>query len=153
MEYLTPEDYEIARQNGIDWVNVHNRFYNLFWDKHRAVSEPVNKKFVSPEWQRNKDKCLQNGISNKIFMGRINKGWSEEEASTQPVLSRSEQMKRIAKNRRAKLSPYVSIAEANGISRQTWYARVKRGLSEEEAATKPTREYARKQELESNREG
>jgi hypothetical protein len=143
MEYLTPEDYEIASQNGIGLVHVQNRFYKLYWDRTRAITEPVQPKIVSPEWQRNKERCLQNGISNKVFMARIKIGWSEEEASTQPVLSRAEQSRRIAQNRRDKLSPYVSVAEANGISRQTWYARVKRGMSEEEAATMPVREYVK----------
>lgn len=140
--YLTREDYEIASQNGISEETCAQRFYSYGWDKLTAIAKPVRKR-VSDTWLQYKDLCAQHGISNDIFYGRIRIGWEPHTAATTPVLTKGQKREFVAKNRRAKLSPYVNVAEANGISRQTWYARVKLGWSEEEAATLPVRVYGK----------
>jgi hypothetical protein len=82
--YLTPEDYEIAIKNGISKRTAYKRFYELFWTKERAITEPVRKSKVSldPHWYAI---ALSNGISDSCFRYRMKKKWPLElAATTQP---------------------------------------------------------------------
>ncbi|MBJ8032039.1 hypothetical protein [Bacillus cereus group sp. N21] len=87
-EYLTEEDYEIAKMNGIPRERAYHRFYHLYWDKERAVTEPVG---------------LRVGTRGN---GRVYGKW-------------------------------VSVAQSNGIHRNTFYGRVRAGMGYKMAATKP----------------
>lgn len=46
---ITPEQYEIARNNGIDKKNADNRVWGLGWDVDRAITEPLNADLISTE--------------------------------------------------------------------------------------------------------
>lgn len=141
MEYLTPEDYEIASQNGISHNVLTQRFYTYNWDKHRAITQPTRKR-VGDLWMQYKDICAEHGISNEIFYGRVKKGkWEPKRAATTPIMTKEQRRQLLLRNR--KLSPFEKVAVNNGISREAFYQRLKYGWSEEDAAKKPLREYAK----------
>lgn len=37
-QYLTDQDYEVAKQNGISKINAYNRFYILGWSKEKGYN-------------------------------------------------------------------------------------------------------------------
>lgn len=80
--YLTPDDYEIARKNGISKRTAYDRFYYRKWSKERAITEPVRKVKVSHDpWRK---VAVSNGINPKTYDTRIRDGWEPELAATTP---------------------------------------------------------------------
>jgi len=123
MNYLTPEDYAIAKSNGISRKRAHERFYHNDWSAERAITEPTGH-YHSNNYKELLKQAHENGVM--ITLGglyqRIYKGMSEEEAVTKPLVRKSK---------------YIEIAESNGISRQAYYSRVHRGWDKELASTWP----------------
>lgn len=80
--YLTPDDYEIARKNGIGKKTLEARVYyrKKKWSKERAITEPVRKVKVSHDpWRK---VAVSNGINPKTYNTRIRDGWEPELAAT-----------------------------------------------------------------------
>ncbi|MGE0981293.1 hypothetical protein [Bacillus cereus] len=74
------------------------------------------------------EKAAKNGISKSNVYQRVHEnGWELERAITVPVRKRKGEIK----------ASMVMIAERNGISRITFWKRVKGGMDPYEAATKP----------------
>lgn len=72
-----------------------------------------------------------NGISKKRLQQRVYRyDWDIDRAMTQPIGTKKMDFDR-------KHGEWMHIAEQNGISRYTFYSRLKRGWSYELAATKP----------------
>ncbi|PEA75129.1 hypothetical protein [Bacillus wiedmannii] len=72
-----------------------------------------------------------NGISKKRLQQRVYRyDWDIDRAMTQPIGT-----KKMDFDRRH--GEWMHVAEQNGISRYTFYSRLKRGWSYELAATKP----------------
>ncbi|MED3026189.1 MULTISPECIES: hypothetical protein [Bacillus cereus group] len=72
-----------------------------------------------------------NGISKKRLQQRVYRyDWDIERAMTQPIGTKKMDFDR-------KHGEWMHIAEQNGISRYTFYSRLKGGWSYELAATKP----------------
>ncbi|PGD26843.1 hypothetical protein COM32_12845 [Bacillus pseudomycoides] len=92
---MTEVDYEIALTNGISRKRALQRVNQLYWDKERAITEPVGK--------------------NRYKGGRDKK-----------------------------YGEWVNIAESNGMHRDTFYKRVKKGMSYQMAATKPPGKQGKK---------
>ena len=42
--YITPEEYKIAAQNGINRKTLEDRIRKLGWNKERAINTPTKKK-------------------------------------------------------------------------------------------------------------
>src|SRR5690625_2288287 len=108
MNYLTPEDYAIAKSNGISRKRAHERFYHNDWSAERAITEPTGH-YHSNNYKELLKQAHENGVM--ITLGglyqRIYKGMSEEEAVTKPLVRKSK---------------YIEIAESNGIRRQAYYS-------------------------------
>lgn len=135
--YITPEDYETAEANGISYTTLWKRVNDSGWDIDRAITTKVVKqKRLSDEL---KERLHRNGITVGAYRTRIRRGMSVSEASTMPVLSRNEIVKRSANKRRIHSVEDVEEAERNGISYHTFCARIRdRGWSVFDAKTKPT---------------
>jgi uncharacterized protein YjcR len=112
MEYLTPNDYEIAEQNGISKHNVEQRFYTYGWSKDRAITYPL--KIRKDIWNQYKDQSV---VSVSTFRRRLKDGMSPELAASTPRGKRDRSG--------AKLTlAVIQRAEQNGISYNTLKARV-----------------------------
>jgi len=120
-QYLTPEDYEIAESNGISERLVYERFYINDWTAERAITQPVKRK---GKLKKLVEEAHSNGImiSRSGMQARMRK-MSDYDAVNTPLRESS--------------SEYVAIAEENGISRQAYYSRRKRGWDKELASTWP----------------
>jgi hypothetical protein len=119
MGFPTPEEFKIAKANGISYDNVYNRVYTLGWDVQRAITTPIMKPNM---WHQYKEKCEKLGVNQNMFYQRIHAGKTPEEASSYPPVPPSD---RAPNKRGAKVTPeLVKLAEQNGISKQTLVARV-----------------------------
>ncbi|MGK8430834.1 hypothetical protein [Bacillus cereus] len=92
--YITPEEYDIAESNGIcrDTLEYRIRKAKFLWEREVALTKPPRK--ASGEWKKVKHIALQHGVKRQTFSYRRSKGWSVEEASTTPPLSRAESLRR-----------------------------------------------------------
>lgn len=124
--YITPEEYEIAAQNGIPRKQVERRIRKYGWDKKRAINTPIRKRTKYSRWL---PIVRENGIPEATFRTRVKKGkWDIERAATEPVI--------VVQIRNRKYSDEVYRAlERNGISRQMFYRRISQGWALERAMT------------------
>lgn len=118
--YLTPEDFQQAKDNGISYEMAYNRFYMLGWKKEKAITKPVMRR--SWKWKDYEEACMKTGISKSGFYKRMKDGWDLTKASTTPVQPLSE------RNRHKpgiKVTDEVkAIAAQNGITEGTLKTRV-----------------------------
>ncbi|ALA13237.1 hypothetical protein TSARBOMBA_205 [Bacillus phage TsarBomba] len=140
--YLTPEDFDIAEQNGIARHIAHRRFYEQGYTRKRAVTQPVQKR-PNP-WAEWKEVALKNGICKGTFKSRIYKGSTPEQAATEPIKTRAELAELMEKGRvkkRRRISKELhERARKNGIAATTLQYRLlysKHPWSEEDAVTIP----------------
>ncbi|QIW18551.1 hypothetical protein [Bacillus thuringiensis] len=76
------------------------------------------------------DRALENGIGRCTLNGRVRVSmWDKEKAITEPLTLKDSQW-----------SKWKEVAKKHGISYQTYYQRVKRGLEPLDAATMPVME-------------
>ena len=123
--YITPEDFKIAKENGIHKETVITRVRKLGWDVDKAITKPARKKrkFTKEEIEI----MEENGIDRNTAVCRLNYGWTVEEAITKPK----------KKGRQYVYPEWVyKEADKNGISYSALGNRIRRGMSLEEACTK-----------------
>lgn len=130
--------YDLAKSNGISKQLVRIRHYQYGWPLERAVTQP--KQVINPYLEDYK-KAVNNGLdlSYQAFVNRIENGWTVEEASTTPK-------RQNPKNKKLnEYQKYRDIALANGISLQTYSARIRNyGWDYERAATEPINKQFRR---------
>lgn len=132
--YITPEEYEIAERNGISKNLLEQRIRRLHWSHERAINAKPRKRGDYRYWSKVAE---ENGISYNTFSSRINRGWTPERAATEGTLSRSECGIRAGRTTPRFSREILDVLELSGITYQTFYARVKSGWDEMEAATSP----------------
>jgi hypothetical protein len=133
MEYLTPEDFETAKKNGISEVRAKARFYRMAWSKQRAITQEVRKPRY--DWAEYKDRSL---VTEDSFYKRIRKGMTPEEAALTPPTVRLFQPVKITKT-------HIERAANNGITLTTLSQRVyKYRWNVERAVTEPIHVSKRK---------
>lgn len=124
MYYLTKEDYDVAKANGISNQILYHRYYSYNWDVKRAITEPLGaSKRSTPNmvlWEKWKDAAESIGVSKHNFYNRLNstrskRKWTPEEAATIPLGVR----------KHTRIHPKIyALAEKNGISITTLRNRV-----------------------------
>ncbi|MBY9077259.1 hypothetical protein KIH86_03560 [Paenibacillus sp. HN-1] len=138
--YITPEDYERAKANGITSRTLEKRIRDRGWSKERAITEPVQKKTNLLKWRRLAE---ENGIPPNAFYKRVRvSGWSLERAATEALIDKADRLRQYSKQNAEKNRRYpleiIALAERNGISYNLFKERVsKYGWSLERAATEP----------------
>jgi hypothetical protein len=75
------------------------------------------------------DVAKENGIGYSAMMGRIQRGWTVEDAATRPVIRQRDYVDG---------APMLDVARENGISEASVRNRLRRGWSSADAATVPT---------------
>ncbi|MDU1601944.1 MAG: hypothetical protein E6845_03200 [Clostridium sp.] len=134
--YITPEEYEIAKANGICRATLEDRIRRLAWDKEQAIS-------MAPRKQRRIDKrfikiAKENGICYSTLKYRINIiNLDPEVAATKKLQDYKERAKIMSERNRKYPAEYRELARKNGISERAFYHRLKSGWSIEDAATIP----------------
>ena len=84
--YITPEEYDRAKENGVDQRNLERRIRMLGWEKERAINTPLRELQNHKKWY---GVAKENGISYQTFMYRCQVlGWSYEMAASKPVRKR-----------------------------------------------------------------
>lgn len=135
--YVTPEEYEKAKNNGISYSIVNSRIRSYGWNKERALTEKpiirdrhLNEKYV--------DLAKNNGISREAYAYRVSHGYSEYEAATIPIKNRKKHMSELGKGKRKYSKEIIELARSNGISIRTFYRRIQKDKwSPMKAATTP----------------
>ena len=122
--YITPEDFEKAKENGIPKDTVLTRVRMLGWDVDKAITKPPRKirKFTKEEIKI----MEENGIDRNTVSCRLNYGWTLEEAISRPK-----------KPGRQYIYPEWVYEEANknGIAYGTVNSRIKDGWDMKRACT------------------
>jgi len=136
--YITPQEYAQAAEHGVSYALLTRRIRELAWPKELAIITPPRKLTDRREWAA---VALQNGVSYKNFMNRVNaRGWDEERAAVTPPETpeqRKEHARRGMEANRVIPAEYLARADALGISRNALRYRIRRGMSLEEAVTRP----------------
>ena len=135
--YVTPDEYDIAKKNGIPYRIVNARIRSSGWSKQRAITEPVLKRDrgLNEEYVK---KAKLNGISRDVFAYRVSHGYTNEEAATIPVRDNKKLMSQLGKKRRKYSKELIKLAESNGISIRTFYKRIQKNKWDPiKAATTP----------------
>lgn len=134
--YITPEEYLMAKQNGISAATLEVRIRTLAWKKEKAINTPPHKKHRIADWIKIAE---QNGICYRTLIYRANRlGWDMERAATQPLQDREAQAKLAHEKSRIYPTEILETAKRNGINYDTFRNRVKRGWSMYDASTRPT---------------
>ena len=146
--YITPEDFEKAKENGIHKETVITRVRKLGWDVDKAITKPARKirKFTKEEIKI----MEENGIDRNTAVCRLKYGWTLEEAISRPK-----------KQGRQYIYPEWVYEEANknGIAYGTVNSRIKDGWDMKRACTERVKtkqesaEIARKKLKESREVG
>lgn len=127
--YVTPQEYEIAEQNGISAKNLNNRIRQFGWHKERAMTEPYRQRRDLSEWGKIAE---SNGIQYRTMQTRIARGWSIEDAATKPLFDMKTQMKQLKQNNR-KYPDVESKLKEIGITYAAFTNRMRSGWTLEDA--------------------
>lgn len=143
MQYLTPDDIEKAKRNGISEERAKARFYKYGWTVERTITEPVYQPKYS--WAQYKDVSL---VSMNTFYQRIQKGMTPEAAALTPKTPNGGRV-----GKRLKVTPEdVAEAAKNGINENTLRYRVSRYKWDiRRAVTTPVKTQCRRKDYEANR--
>jgi len=131
--YLTPEDFEAAKKNGISEKLARTRFYGMNWSKRRTIHQPMQEKNhdLKQLQQEAKEKYGVEICINTLGY-RLNNGkWTEKEAISIPV------GKYHGTSKHSIHGEYIKLAKENGIPTSTYMHRYYRGWTKEDAATEP----------------
>lgn len=74
--YITPEEYEMAAENGISRSTLNRRVRDLGWEKEIAIITPVPMR-DKYGWNKVKEIALQNGIARHAYCDRIKEDGQE----------------------------------------------------------------------------
>ncbi|MDP4158401.1 MAG: hypothetical protein Q8911_01375 [Bacillota bacterium] len=130
--YITPEQYEIAAKNGIRANTLNTRVRSYGWSIERAISQPIQKHYV---WGELLKVANKNGIGYKTFYTRIKRGMTPQEAASIPVKTKEEVVNTMTERTRKYPKFFLDLARSNGISKDTFGYRMRRGWDPMDAAT------------------
>ena len=135
-EYLTNEDIQTAKDNGLSYDIVYKRFYYSGWSVADAINKPVRVQKPSL-WSQWSPIAIPNNVSRYLFYHRTKKlGWEPEKAASTPSEGRG--------RKRLFTKEQEETAAKNGISYKNLYHRVyERKWPIERAMTEPINEAKR----------
>ncbi|MFJ5625420.1 hypothetical protein ACIQD3_22585 [Peribacillus loiseleuriae] len=134
MEYLTDEDFAVAKANGIAYATAYQRYYLSGWTKENATTIPVNGALWA-KWRKTAEK---NGVGYVTFWKRLRSGHSPKVAATaKPGEFQFKKKHPFTKEE-------FDIAKVNGIAPATAIERWRRGWAKDKAITFPVQTQFRK---------
>lgn len=150
--YITPEQYDKAAKNGIDRNNLNKRVRDYGWDIERATTEPIKKRFFRLDEGMVKQ-ARENGINRKALYSRLRIGMDPEKAVTMPIMTMAEVTRKSIEDRRKYKPELMALALKNGMTSETYRNRVRNGMDEVEAATRPPMTKAEAGRIKKKRSG
>lgn len=137
--YITPQEYLIAKNNGISKENLEQRIRSYGWNKKDALETPIKKRNKIPK--KFKDMCKKNNVSQGVFYSRIYAcKWDMEKAATEPIMDMETKAQNFVNRLRKYPLEWIEKAKGNGISEYNFRRRVREyNWSYEKAATTPVR--------------
>jgi transcriptional regulator with AAA-type ATPase domain len=138
--YITPEEYKIAKNNGISKENLEQRIRRYGWNKEKALETPIKKRNkISKKF---KDMCKKNNITIGTFYSRVyGQEWDMEKAATEPIMDMKTKSVNFTNRLRKYPIEWIEKAKTNGISDYNFRRRVREyGWDYERAATTPVKE-------------
>lgn len=142
--YITPEEYEIAEKNGIPRRNLNVRVRELFWDKERAITHPLQKVGNPTPWSKWKKECQENGISYKTFYSRINEyGWTPKDAATLPKQDQAAKLATFRESNKVLTDEVLEVMKKHNLKKNTVHTRLWNGWTLEKAITTPVKRVGR----------
>ncbi|MBA4509950.1 hypothetical protein H1057_18190 [Clostridium sporogenes] len=138
--YITPQEYSLAKRNGISKENLEQRIRSYGWSKKSALETPVKKRNKIPK--KFKAMCKKNNIPIGTFYSRVySLKWSMEKAATEPIMDMETKAEKFVKRLRKYPEDWIGKAKENGITPYNFRRRVREyGWSYEKAATVPVKE-------------
>ena len=131
-----------SRETGLSDATIRWRKNKLGWSDEKTLTTPAfvpetvsTTLTVNGETKTIQEWSKYSKISPNVIKHRIHSGWDATSAVMEPI----DYKKRMRGGSLVDVDPYVSVAKANGISDSTYRYRVKKGMSSEEAASKPLR--------------
>lgn len=139
--YITPCDYETAKNNGINKRTVHARVRDLGWDIDKAITEPQLHRLTYTEDHRQIMK--ENNVTHTMVRTRMKRwGITQDEAVRIPRKGKREVKELAVEGNRQSNNFFTPeqrrLMKENGIPYGTAYMRAKRyRYSKDEAVTMP----------------
>lgn len=135
--YITPDEYEIAKKNGISSKILDVRVRDLGWSKKEAINKPILHQKNYPK--EILELAKNNGICYRTFKSRVNKlGWDIFKAANTPLMDNRKNINKAFDKVRKYPKEIIELAEQNGISAKCFYNRIsKYKWSVEKASTTP----------------
>src|SRR5699024_5622425 len=142
--YITPDEYEIAKRNGIPRNTLEQRIRDLLWDKQRAITEPP--KNTSKEYAEYAKEAEKKGVKPNTIYTRVKRSCTPERAATKPIRKTDnkllDEQGKMSIQKTRKYPDWVDEElNKNNPNRDTFWRRVNTyKWSVEKACTTPTQE-------------
>ena len=134
--HITPDDFEVAKRNGLTEKIVKERVYRLGWDIDSSINKPKRRmKEKTVFTSEDKYIIVKNGLTTRNVTERMYQGWTKEKAINTPKLDKTKNLK--PRNKYKYTNQETEIAKKNGINKGTFYKRIANKWTVEEAFTIP----------------
>lgn len=135
--YITPDEYERAKSNGISGKTLDYRIREALWDKEEAITSTIQVNKVYPK--EIKEIAEENGVSMSTLKSRVNlMGWDMLRAAITPVMDKRQNIYKAIPKVRKYPKEIIEKARLNGIPDKCFYNRItKYKWSIEKACTTP----------------
>lgn len=123
IQYITPEQFDIAKNNGISEELLKYRVFDALWDVKRAITKPPRKHNRLPKHIL--ENLKKHNINRSTFNHRIyTLNWNMERASTEQAMTPQESGKASTLNRRRFTDEIIQRAATYGVGYKTLVTRV-----------------------------
>ena len=133
--YISPNEFNEAEKHGVSRQRLITRVRAQGWSKDKAIYTPPRVGKDRKYWVAI---ALENGISKKTFYQRVNKNkWCPKRAATTPIIKDNHEKGSMRREGKKYAKEILNSCAENGISRETFYSRIKRGWAVDVACTRP----------------
>jgi len=131
--YITPQQYNIALENGISDRLATERVRTLGWTVEKAITQPSRKSRKYGHWL---EVAKENNVTLCVLYSRVSRqGMTMEEAATTPIMKREDIIEAIAETKRKPqyCTENKERAMSNGVSYRALQWRLTHGWTIEDA--------------------
>jgi len=114
--YITPQQYNIALENGISERLATERVRTNGWTVEKAITQPSRKSRKYGPWL---EVAKENNVTLCVFYSRVSRqGMTMEEAATTPIMQRKDIIEQMAVKKRKEVynAENIETAKSNGVT-------------------------------------